>query len=745
MGRNGWVLAAALLAALGCDNESGTDAGPGGDAMVSCDTGETSCDGVCVDTDSDRSSCGSCGNACAAGESCTAGACELSCPTSQTVCGSTCHDTSSDRAHCGACDAACGEGEICTGGSCEITCPSGQTVCGSTCHDTTSDPLHCGGCGSACLDGEVCMAGTCAASCGSGTTDCSGACVDTVNNPAHCGACDAACPGDASASGLCVASACRTVCDAGTADCDADLGVTGGNGCETATATAVDNCGACGLACVLDQATAGCAAGACTVSACDAGFDDCDTMASTGCEADITTDVMNCGACGTVCAATESCISGACATPAGEDCAAPWVLAAGANTVAWTATTNDYLTTTPSCVAVGSSDGPDVVLSYTATIDGFLTWTLQKPASTRWAVVVSDAACGTLTPEIECVSEFTPTSLTGSFAVTTGTTYYWYVVDTTSGAMPLSSPLLMEIMELVPPCSPGVSGVVGTTLARVTTTAPTTLTEYYMAADSSPTGFIYFGGVSQLFRVPKAGGSLEDVEALAGIGAAQLGYDMLIDGTDIYVLNSATSSTTGHLWRISDDGGATWIAGGEDYASFAVTPNDDFRGVASDGTTIFLITEDFTETQIWSVPAGIATVPNAATLVTTIPNDDCTGLAVDSTYLYLACAGGTPDQLIRVHRTTFAIDLLNDTVALSGTHNSLHVDDNDSDGVADVIYMQVDDEAIYYTCGLSGAPFTAALVTWGTGTTNYGLGFEDGATPVLWSYDDDTEELINVR
>ncbi len=888
-----WIVALALSGVLAACDDDGTtvdagevedsgrasDAGPNDDAgPITCGAGETRCDDSCVDTSTNRENCGACGTVCAAGEACVSGMCELACPSGQEACGATCHDTMSDTNHCGACGTACGAGERCNAGACELSCPTGQVLCGSFCSDPMSDPGNCGACGTACGAGEVCSAGSCATSCAPGTTDCAGACVDTTTSPGNCGACGNVCAGDAGALGLCVAGACRTVCDVGTGDCNADLGVTGGDGCETMTATDVMNCGACGIACSLPNASPGCAMGACTVTMCSMGFGDCDLMPGNGCEVDVTSDVANCGACGTACGAGEFCNGGACEAPVAEDCGSAFVLSSGMNTVNWVATASDYLTTTPACVATGTSTGPDLVLQYTATLNGQLTWTLDKPDSTRWAVVVSDAACGTLTPELDCVSEFSGTALTGTIPVTTGTTYYFYVTDTTSGTNPLSNPLMIDIAEavpvgddcsnsvvlsagpntvnwvaagadylssplscttqaldgpdvvleytatgngvltwtldkptsqrwavvvsdaacgtvspeiqcvtdfspavltssfpvtmgttyyfyvtdttsgsgpldnpltidineFVPPCSPGAMGVVGTTVARIPTTAAS-FTEYYVELDGSPTGFTYFGGQSELYRVPTGGGALEDVEALAAIGTTQLGYTMLIAGNDIFTVDQSTTSTTGRLWRISSDGGATWIAGGEDYASFATAPNDDFRGAASDGTSVFLITQDTIETEIWSVPLGAAVLPAPATLLHTIPNDSCTGLAVDSTWFYTACTGASPDELIRVNRTTGAVEVLDTSITLSSTHNMLRVDDTTGDGVADVVYTSAATERAYYTCGLGGTTFTAELTNWGTGTSNYGLGFLDGATPVLWGYDDDTQELISIQ
>jgi hypothetical protein len=69
-------------------------------------------------------------------------------------------------------------------------------------------------------------------------------------------------------------------------------------------------------ACVVANATAACVAGACAVGTCNAGFADCDGDAANGCETTPADDVANCGACGHACAlanATPVCAAGACA------------------------------------------------------------------------------------------------------------------------------------------------------------------------------------------------------------------------------------------------------------------------------------------------------------------------------------------------------------------------------------------------------------------------------------------------
>jgi hypothetical protein len=856
--RFGALAIAAAFVAVGCDDApTETDAGAMDGAVSSCATGETDCSGECADLTRDRDHCGACGTVCGGGEACNAGSCETVCPSGQDVCGAGCFDLEADRNHCGDCATSCGAGEVCASGSCELSCPTGFTICGGACVNTDADPAYCGDCDTACESGEVCSAGVCASSCGTGLTDCSGACVDVQNDPTHCGDCTTACSTDVGASGICMAGGCRTVCDPGVSDCNADLGATGGDGCETSSATDVNNCGACGLACTLANATAGCVASACTVATCDTGYDDCDTDPSNGCEVELATDENHCGVCGTLCASTETCVSGSCMVAVGEDCATSIALTVGANTVNWLAFTNDYLTTLPGCVPGSYTPmGPDIVLTYTATGGELVTVSFAKPTSTRWAATVSTATCGTLAPELTCLSEFTAATMNGSFGLTAGQTATIYVIDTSSGTLPLSSPLSVDVTVIacsalsaptlapasgttsstlspdfvatfaapvdpgtgiitltgsmgttytldlstsptgvvfsssdtvmtispgafapgevvtvswtglqyagcataitaptwtvtmpVPPCVPGTGGMVGTTAARLST-GLTSMSEYYAASDESATGYVYIGGLTDLRRLPKAGGTLEDVDALAGITSSQLGYEMLIVGNEIFVVNDSATGTTGKLWRISTTGGSTWITGGEDYASFATAPNDDFRGAAAYGGTIYLATQEASAgTEIWSVPAGASTLPVAASLVATVPYDYCSGLAADSAYVYTVCDHNPPyDVVLRINRATMAAEELVTTWTANFTRNAIQVDDTDADGVADILYVNVGTEAASYVCGLgAGATiYSDDLTSWGTGTSNYGLAF-DATNNTLYGFDDDTYEFVSIR
>jgi hypothetical protein len=82
----GRFLVMVLACALGCAlmlaacGKSGEDC-PGG--VCACAAAETDCGGTCTDTRSDPASCGGCGMACAAGEICVDGGCQVPCDTNR--------------------------------------------------------------------------------------------------------------------------------------------------------------------------------------------------------------------------------------------------------------------------------------------------------------------------------------------------------------------------------------------------------------------------------------------------------------------------------------------------------------------------------------------------------------------------------------------------------------------------------------------------------------------------------------
>ena len=200
---------------VGDSSGSAADSGSGADASTTaaeamdmggsetdagaCQPGQTECGAGCVDLQSDRDNCGSCGNDCETGESCQLGDCVEACAP--------------------ACDPIV---EQCVGGECQ--CREGLDPCGGACVDRQTDPQHCGSCNMDC-GAEVCQDGDCVSECGEELVDCDGACVDLDRDPLHCGGCAMACGGDE----LCIEGECYGYAPI---DCDTDLDCNGGLCCE---------------------------------------------------------------------------------------------------------------------------------------------------------------------------------------------------------------------------------------------------------------------------------------------------------------------------------------------------------------------------------------------------------------------------------------------------------------------------------------------------------------------------------
>ncbi|HOX46409.1 MAG TPA: choice-of-anchor D domain-containing protein [Myxococcota bacterium] len=117
--------------------------------------------------------------------------------------------------------------------------------------------------------------------------------TDTQTDPQNCGGCGVVCTAQ-HGDNPCVGGLCTPECDPLWGDCD-NLPR---NGCETPTNT-LDDCSTCDVRCELPNAVESCSTGACTLTACDWGFHDCN--ASAGCETRTDNDPAHCGDCDTVC------------------------------------------------------------------------------------------------------------------------------------------------------------------------------------------------------------------------------------------------------------------------------------------------------------------------------------------------------------------------------------------------------------------------------------------------------------
>jgi hypothetical protein len=133
--------------------------------------------------------------------------------------------------------AACGGGN-------EAKCAEGETECGDLCLDLAVDIDNCGACGTVCAAGQTCSASACTDICAAGQQFCGGGCVDPGTDPAFCGATD--CAGGA------IGEQCANNydCVGGGCECNVAGGYTecGPNSCVDLTSD-INNCGTCGTVC----------------------------------------------------------------------------------------------------------------------------------------------------------------------------------------------------------------------------------------------------------------------------------------------------------------------------------------------------------------------------------------------------------------------------------------------------------------------------------------------------------------
>lgn len=240
------------------------------------------------------------------------------CGSDQRICGGVCASPDDPAYGCGAasCEAcAAPDGTpICKDGACSVgACNPGHADCNQRsddgCETDLAKPENCGACDAKCpatkpmctgIDGQP-GAFQCTTGCTAGTPfRCGNTCIDPNTNVDNCGVCDKKCPEVAHGTRACTLGACTFTCTAPFHAC--------GNAC-----VADNDPAACGLACTVcappPNGKATCTGGICGVE-CAVGFGNCDANALNGCEADLATDALNCGACGKPCVGT--CVGGVC-------------------------------------------------------------------------------------------------------------------------------------------------------------------------------------------------------------------------------------------------------------------------------------------------------------------------------------------------------------------------------------------------------------------------------------------------
>lgn len=323
-----------------CSANNGEPSCKGGVCAIACDDGFENCDGEIAngcetDTTKNVDHCGACNAKCpSAGGTpkCVAGECEIAaCEDGFADCddepANGCETKIIDNKEaCGGCGKKCfvpnGEG-TCKGTTCAIaSCEQPYDDCDDLyengCETSLKTKDDCGACGEVCApsNGEgTCSTGVCKAVCSAPFDDCDGnpnnGCeTDASTSIKHCGGCNNACP-SINGTGACVDGSCTITCAPEYGNCDLNIA----NGCETKVSSNLNHCGKCGNPCSAQNGTASCTQGKCAVQSCIQGWDDCDGMYETGCEANLQTGTDNCGACNKKCTntnGTTACVAGKC-------------------------------------------------------------------------------------------------------------------------------------------------------------------------------------------------------------------------------------------------------------------------------------------------------------------------------------------------------------------------------------------------------------------------------------------------
>jgi hypothetical protein len=359
------------------------DGGAGGCSPDLPDSCKDQTGGVyCTNLRFDNASCGACGRSCPAGTACREGACTSvqpppdggtagppPCQQPFKLCSDpfgapVCTDLTRDPFNCGGCSLVCGMGNFCEQGKCAAgtlppppdggappppdggmlppQCPTGLSSCGPPggpfiCTDLGFDRNNCGGCGKVCPPDQVCSGAVCKLpppppdgappppdgggtfTCDAPTTLCQDPtgkpyCADLGRDRYNCGACGKGCSADQ----ICQNSTCQVPPpppgDGGTMTCTQPLSPCGG---AVAPPYCADlsrdlmNCGACNKVCAMGQS---CVSGVCSTSTmtCNPPLSPCQPPQKPSYCADLNVDNMNCGACGHPCVQPTVCRSGVC-------------------------------------------------------------------------------------------------------------------------------------------------------------------------------------------------------------------------------------------------------------------------------------------------------------------------------------------------------------------------------------------------------------------------------------------------
>ena len=251
-----------------CAASAGGSCVAGACSAAACGPDLADCDGNVANgcetnTKTSPQSCGTCGNACAPGDVCSAGTCQHSCANGLTTCGASCVDVSRSAENCGGCAKSCpgvaNGSPTCSNFQCGVVCASGRHLCGGACVSNL-DVATCGGACTPCTPPSngtaTCNGATCGQSCNAGTHACGADCVSNTS-VTSCGTTSCtSCVPPANADSTCNGTSCGFQCRAGSHLC--------GGAC--ASNTSVSTCGASCTPCATAPANA---TSLCTGTACD--------------------------------------------------------------------------------------------------------------------------------------------------------------------------------------------------------------------------------------------------------------------------------------------------------------------------------------------------------------------------------------------------------------------------------------------------------------------------------------------
>ena len=218
-----------------------------------------------------------------------------------------------DANNCGSCGNVCPSGPhstaVCNNGGCGLTATRATSTATTTrptaARSTATATYNCGGCGHVCTSANGTAAARAAvhhlaappASPTATRRWPTGARSTPRNDPKNCGTCGTLCS-ESNGNAVCATGIVQPGPRATRASRTATAKYT--TGCNVNSNTDPNNCGGCNDVCNLPNATSTCSTGQCTIASCNSGFQNCDNVASNGCEATPPRRPRTAAACGNV-------------------------------------------------------------------------------------------------------------------------------------------------------------------------------------------------------------------------------------------------------------------------------------------------------------------------------------------------------------------------------------------------------------------------------------------------------------